>query len=265
LGVSPYNPDFFGFETYLLQNDPGSILPFTSLDLYDLLPETPPDVQLSQGTTPGSFLTLRDFPDSSSFLPQIAAPVDDGTRICDVCSRPTLLPPQVATFPPPGWLEIPQTAYTYGVKQFDFTPLEPILFYVNGRPGVNMGQALRKVFTGLDGRDDPMLLQNTRLAVSCRLLFPGYPLNSSPQIPTKNWNKRRGPITRGELAHHVSRKLEQYLDSMAASHTMDGSTDKQWKIGEGFMGLDNMFLVRLVSVSTGSFQPEIWVADPTTT
>ena len=28
------------------------------------------------------------------------------------------------------------------------------------------------------------------------------------------------------------------------------------------MRTDNMFLVRLVSVSKGSFQPEIWVADP---
>ncbi|KAF9644511.1 hypothetical protein BDM02DRAFT_3121808 [Thelephora ganbajun] len=42
---------------------------------------------------------------------------------------------------------------------------------------------------------------------------------------------------------------------------MDHSIDKRWKIGEGFMHLENMFLVRLVSVSKGSFQPEIWVAD----
>ena len=37
------------------------------------------------------------------------------------------------------------------------------------------------------------------------------------------------------------------------------SVEKCWKIGEGFMHLKNMFLVRLVSVSKGSFQPEIWV------
>ena len=47
------------------------------------------------------------------------------------------------------------------------------------------------------------------------------------------------------------------------SHTIDGSTNKRWKIGEGFMKLENMFLVRLESVSRGSFQPEIWVVDPT--
>lgn len=44
---------------------------------------------------------------------------------------------------------------------------------------------------------------------------------------------------------------------------MDGSTHKRWEIGEGFMKLENMFLVQLESVSKGSFQPEIWVVDPT--
>lgn len=43
---------------------------------------------------------------------------------------------------------------------------------------------------------------------------------------------------------------------------MDPSTSEQWKIGEGFMHLDNMFLAKLESVSKGSFQPEIWVVDP---
>ena len=43
---------------------------------------------------------------------------------------------------------------------------------------------------------------------------------------------------------------------------MDASTDEQWKIGEGFMRLDFMYLAKLESVSTASFQPEIWVFDP---
>lgn len=42
---------------------------------------------------------------------------------------------------------------------------------------------------------------------------------------------------------------------------MDASTDRRWKIGEGFMRLECLYLVRFVSVSKGSFQPEIWVMD----
>ena len=47
------------------------------------------------------------------------------------------------------------------------------------------------------------------------------------------------------------------------SHSIDGSADKQWEIGEGFMQLDNMFLVQLEPVARASFQPEIWVIDRT--
>lgn len=44
---------------------------------------------------------------------------------------------------------------------------------------------------------------------------------------------------------------------------MDPATDVKWKIGEGFMQLENMYLSKLVSVSNGSYQAELWVADPT--
>ena len=65
-------------------------------------------------------------------------------------------------------------------------------------------------------------------------------------------------LRRGEIARLVLLKTEPQR-----SHSIDGSTDKRWEIGEGFMKLENMFLVRLEPVSKGSFQPEIWVMDPT--
>ena len=90
-------------------------------------------------------------------------------------------------------------------------------------------------------------------------------------------------MPRSGLAYQIARKLKQYLDSMAVSfrfvelvrtallttepqqraYIVGESAPKQWEIGEGFMHLDNMFLVRLEPVSNGSWQPEIWVADPT--
>ena len=45
-------------------------------------------------------------------------------------------------------------------------------------------------------------------------------------------------------------------------YSISEPTLKRWKIGEGFMRLENMYLVRLDSVSKGSWQPEIWVVDP---
>jgi len=84
------------------------------------------------------------------------------------------------------------------------------------------------------------------------------------------------------LAHEVARKFKQYLEPVAVSFRRDeiahpvllttepqqrpssagGSTPEQRRTGEEFMHLDNMFLVRLDSVSKGSWQPEVWVMDP---
>ena len=43
---------------------------------------------------------------------------------------------------------------------------------------------------------------------------------------------------------------------------MDASTSDLWRIGQGFMCLENMSLVRLNPVSKASWRPEIWVRDP---
>lgn len=69
----------------------------------------------------------------------------------------------------PNWFEVPQRVYEHGRRQWDFRQSEPISFSVGGLRGINMGEALRKQFTGLDGRDDSML-QNTTGTISCRLL-----------------------------------------------------------------------------------------------
>ena len=100
------------------------------------------------------------------------------------------------------------------------------------------------------------------------------------QIPTLGWAKDRVSITRSKLVYEVAKQLNRYLESMAVGphhcgiphrsrlttrfqgRAMDGFIDQQWKIGEGFMELEHMYLVRLVSVSTGSFQPEIWILAP---
>lgn len=134
-------------------------------------------------------------------------------------------------------------------------------------------------FKGLDGRDD-LMFQNEDVgtAISCRFQawsfsfrtfaphrnsrcpeFPGYPKNGSTRISTLGWkNKRRVPITRSKLVSEVAKELKRYLDSMTR-HPIKNSADKCWKIGEGYMRFENMFLVSLLAVSKGPFQPEIWV------
>lgn len=157
--------------------------------------------------------------------------------------------PSAATFPL-NWIKVPQRNYDHGRKQWSFKKLEPVSFGVGGRPGINLGNALRKRFEGLDGRDDPVL-QDAAGAISCRFLvglsvfhkifgvdsvhpqFPGYPdtggsfqvwllhqlrchiLTSRWKIHALDWTRKRQPITRSKLAHEVSKKLERYLRQMA--------------------------------------------------
>jgi len=199
------------------------------------------------------------FPQSTS---EMAPPptLTDPFYLYELLLMETPILPQPVIFLPPKWHKIPQQPYNQ--RQWDFRPAQDILFPVHGQPGVNMGDALRKRFTTLEGRDD-LVLQGARTAFSCRIWYPGYPLNKSPQIFTTFWNRDRDPISRSQLAFLIARKLEKYLDSMSSSHIMDPSTDEQWRIGEGYMTLGNMFLAKLESVSNGSYQPEIWVMDPT--
>jgi len=49
-----------------------------------------------------------------------------------------------------------------------------MFFSANGFPGMNMGDALRRQFAGLDGRDDPMF-GNAVKAISCRFLVWFFP------------------------------------------------------------------------------------------
>ena len=89
-------------------------------------------------------------------------------------SQPPSIYPQPVTFPH-HWREIPQKPYDLGRKQWNFTRLESIFFPVNGSLGVNMGDALRGKFAGLEGRDD-LVLHGTGV-ISCRfsVRFLCYP------------------------------------------------------------------------------------------
>jgi len=138
---------------------------------FDHFPETPLNIQPVDEITSNSppFRIL----DPSSPPLRVAPPVDDRERFCVIYSasaslQPPMPPPQATTLLPPNWYKIPQKIYDHGQKQWDFIPSECISFGVNGRPGMNMRDALHKRFTGLDGRDDPVLRDATS-AISCRL------------------------------------------------------------------------------------------------
>jgi len=158
------NPELIAFEMLLFQNSSDLLLPPTALDL-EYLNEAPLETpQSAQGVTPAP---------SPPHVPD----------------TPPVPPPQTAALPPPIWHKIPQKVYDHGRKQWDYTPSDCISFGVNGYPGMNMRDALRKRFTDLVGRDD-LVLRDAGSVISCRLsvrllqpLLPWigvYAVSSSP-------------------------------------------------------------------------------------
>ena len=73
-----------------------------------------------------------------------------------------------------NWRRIPQTTYTQRKGDRSFLQPQEISFSVNNIRGFNIGDALGKLFTGLDGRDEPVLEDANGPAVSCRLLVRSY-------------------------------------------------------------------------------------------
>ena len=174
--MSPANPGFVAPNGVLFFPNVPNLLPLSTFpDLEyqpELFSETLMDAQSVQEIT--LYPPSSHIPVPSRLPPRVAAPVDDCTSLCIIYSAPTSLPPPTAPPPaatllPPNWQRIPQKIYDHGRKQLDFVPLECISFEVNGYLGLNMRDALLKRFTGLDGRDDPVL-QGATGAISCRLL-----------------------------------------------------------------------------------------------
>ena len=134
-------------------------------------------------------------------------------------SRPPSIYPQPVTFPH-HWHEIPQKLYGPGRKQLNFSQLESIFFQVNGSPGVNMGDALRKKFVGLEGRDD-LVLHGTK-AISCRFSvhFLCYPplyivndlrdLCKVPQISTQQVIAGRNSCSSSEACVDCDERFLQH-------------------------------------------------------
>jgi hypothetical protein len=66
-------------------------------------------------------------------------------------------------------MEIPQERYTQRSMDKSWLRREKITFSVGNTPGFNMHAAFVQSYTGLDGRDDPVL-EDANGPVSCRIL-----------------------------------------------------------------------------------------------
>lgn len=148
----------------------------------------------------------------------------------------------------PDLLIVQQVQYGAGSKQLDWNKLPNIYFNHAGREGVSLVDAMDTYFNGPDGRDELVFTcGNVGVAVSCRIIFEGYPsCGRARQITTTRYGGPRERITRKKLAHEVAKCIKAYLEVLKDSGTPYP------------IRFEDMFLTNFVNVSRASWQPEIW-------
>ncbi|KAH9939505.1 hypothetical protein B0H21DRAFT_825161 [Amylocystis lapponica] len=134
----------------------------------------------------------------------------------------------------------------------------PIRFRVNDRGSINLGKAFRGEFEGLERcQEAAFSMASTKMSFRLEWLAPSgarYPPYSH-QIAIRESSKRREPITVARLARTVAKEVDRFIKH----YTPYPFSDDGWKVGPGFIGLDQINLVELHHVSEGSLQPVLKV------
>lgn len=153
---------------------------------------------------------------------------------------------------------VPQKTYRPHRPQKEPGDSQIIEFLVRGGKGIRLSDALEGKWTGFEGKDDQPLSGERRMTIMLRLLPVGCPLWRS-KIPITDYTLRRRPITRMKLAKEVARNVQKLLErERTEGHSDHSRCDLKDVL------LSNIYLNRLVRVSTASWQPELSVVQPPT-
>ncbi|KAF9789559.1 hypothetical protein BJ322DRAFT_543148 [Thelephora terrestris] len=154
---------------------------------------------------------------------------------------------------------VPQVVYIPPRQQKKSGDPQNIEFRVRGEKGIRLSDALEKRWGDFEGRDDSPLSGENRAQITLRVLIVGCPPWES-KISTVDYTSKRQPITLEKLANDVARSVKRFLER----ETEKGHDDHSTCHWQNTMLLSNMYLTRLVRVSTGSWQPELFVAQQPT-
>jgi len=147
---------------------------------------------------------------------------------------------------------IPQRDYdrqrTDPLSQHDLQ--EMILFRVNGRCGYPLVDALKKRYTGLDGRDDKMFV-DFKSSISIRLEWLSYD-KWTRQIRTLTWRKKPDNIARSKLATEVAKRMKIFFEEMAGKAV---NSHPEYRVQPGIIDLEHLELVALKRVAKSSYMP----------
>ncbi|PSS37256.1 hypothetical protein PHLCEN_2v894 [Hermanssonia centrifuga] len=130
---------------------------------------------------------------------------------------------------------------------------ESIRFTENGRPGILLRHACSENFSGMADRATYPTLTTTSMKITIRINWPGYP-PWAQQMHAFTHASVSEPITKQRLAYDIARLVNLFLNDMANVQSMDRSAPGiAWSVPN--IRLDDLVLLELRHVSTGSWQP----------
>ncbi|KAH7929125.1 hypothetical protein BV22DRAFT_1126045 [Leucogyrophana mollusca] len=132
----------------------------------------------------------------------------------------------------------------------------PIIFIAEGTLewGIPLESAVGRRIDCLRDKDEPVF-EGCGPSVSIRLGWPGY-FPRHKQIPTMDYRKPKGPITKAKLAKNIASLLRRFMNEME-KQAMDEDADPAWRVGGQHIRFEDLILVSLHHVSQGSWQPQL--------
>ncbi|KAF9784370.1 hypothetical protein BJ322DRAFT_1109090 [Thelephora terrestris] len=135
---------------------------------------------------------------------------------------------------------------------------EMILFRVGGKCGYPLVDALKKQYTGLDGRDQKVFV-GFKSSIAIRLEW--LPYNKwTRQIRTLNWRKDTDNITLSKLATEVAKRMKIFFEEMESKEA--NPSYYKYRVQPGVIDMDHLELVALKRVAKASYMPHFRLITP---
>ncbi|KAI0035486.1 hypothetical protein K488DRAFT_23237, partial [Vararia minispora EC-137] len=127
----------------------------------------------------------------------------------------------------------------------------PIFFLrTNGGVGLSVADAAAGNSSALVGCSQPVNVGG-RTSVHLRMQWPGYK-EWKRQFQTRDETAARNVITLDKFIRHVGRSIDRFLEA-AVTEISEGSP--AWRIGPGRITRDDITIIGVVHVSSGSWMP----------
>ncbi|KAG1746699.1 uncharacterized protein EDB91DRAFT_1049303 [Suillus paluster] len=162
---------------------------------------------------------------------------------------------------------IPQTIYqpfteADRVRYIEKAGLKEPIIFMTAHPdqwGIPLEDALKAKMEDLLDKYDSMF-EDCGPSVSIRLQWPGY-RSWTKQIPTMDFKSPKGPITRAKLAKNIANCVKRFIEEKEKER-MEMEADRRWRVGNRYIKVEDLILVSLHHISSGSWQPQLRLRTP---